>query len=226
MSKIRTVTNAQLFLDNDFGWRLQEISDIKTSIRSLEGAKSRTLIRAGVALLYAHWEGFVKNASQVYLEFVASQKLTYQELKICFIVFGLKKELDLIANSKRHAKNAKVIEFITNELGNRANLSYNDAIDTESNLSSTVFQGIIESLGIDSTPYETKFNLIDESLLSRRNRIAHGEFLDIGPNDYAGLSDEVVALMRSYKNNIENCLVLKSYMSVAAAQQSIAPDCL
>mgnify|MGYP000892156171 CR=1 FL=1 len=213
MSKIRTSIDLQTRLDEDFVWRIREISEMKISVRTAKANRDKTLVRAGIALLYAHWEGFIKNASQYYLEFVASQRLPYKDLKNCFIVFGLKKELDMIISSKQHAKNVRVIEFLKDELLNRAELSFKGAIDTESNLSSTVFANIAESVGVDTTPYQTKYNFIDESLLSRRNQIAHGEFLDISPEEYPDLSNEVVNLLRAYKTDIENCLVLKTYMA-------------
>ena len=51
------------------------------------------------------------------------------------------------------------------------------AIDTKSNLTSKVFANIANSLDIATVAYETKFNLIDESLVRRRNEIAHGNYL-------------------------------------------------
>ena len=59
-------------------------------------------------------------------------------------------------------------------------------------------------MGIDAKPYETKFNLIDSSLLKRRNCIAHGEYLELELNSYRLLADEVLALMRQLKTDIEN----------------------
>lgn len=213
MTRIRTQTDLLDLLDRDFSWRIREISDVKTSVRSIPSMRASTFLRAGVALLYAHWEGFIKTSSEFYLTFVGSQRLRYEELKTCFIVFGLKKELDFIAASKKHAKNVRAVEFIQGELGKRADLTYKGAINTKANLNSSVFETIATSIGIDPAPYETRYNLIDESLLSRRNRIAHGEFLDIDANEYATLSDEIVILMRSYKSDIENSLALKSYMA-------------
>jgi len=87
-----------------------------------------------------------------------------------------------------------------------------DAIDTESNLSSSVFENIALSIGIDPEPFKAKNNLIDESLLERRNTIAHGEYADLAPNDYRSLADEVIALMRDYKTAIENAAVQDKYL--------------
>ena len=46
-------------------------------------------------------------------------------------------------------------------------------------------------MDISTEPYETKFNLIDNSLVDRRNKVAHGEFLEIGGQDFGKLIDEI-----------------------------------
>jgi len=58
---------------------------------------------------------------------------------------------------------------------------------------------------------DTRFNLIDESLLKRRNNIAHGEYLDLGAEDFLTLVDDVTMLMRSYKNDVSNAASTRSY---------------
>jgi hypothetical protein len=77
-------------------------------------------------------------------------------------------------------------------------------INTKSNLSSEVMDEILSIIGIDKNCYQTKSNFIDESLLARRNSIAHGEYLDLNSESYKGVSDTVVSLLRQFKNDIEN----------------------
>jgi hypothetical protein len=101
MIKVRTEAQMLELLDKDFAWRLKEIADIRSSIPNAAGTKEKALLRAGVALLYAHWEGFIKTSSEYYLSFVSNQRLRYEQLKSCFIVFGLKKELNFIIDSKK-----------------------------------------------------------------------------------------------------------------------------
>jgi MAE_28990/MAE_18760-like HEPN len=85
MSKIRTVTQLQEALDAEMGWRIKEISAFKLASKTEEGGR-RVFVRAGVALVYAHWEGFIKAASEAYLDFVDNQGHMYRELKSCFAV--------------------------------------------------------------------------------------------------------------------------------------------
>lgn len=94
---------------------------------------------------------------------------------------------------------------------NTARLQLGSAINTESNLTSKVFSNIATSLNINISGYTSRFNLIDESLVHRRNKIAHGEFLDIGGPEFGDLLDEVLQIMREYKIDLENAASLAAY---------------
>jgi hypothetical protein len=209
MKKLRTRAAFQAYLDEEFAWRLKEIADIKESIRAAEPISRRAIIRAGVPILYAHWEGFVKASSEAILNFINNQKLTYRNLKPCFIAFGVKKWIREITISGNALQNIAAVEFFLNELDNRAEITFVGAIDTESNLSSTVFERIAISVGA----YKTKYVLIDKSLLERRNNIAHGEFLDVDQDDFEKLSDEVIVLLRFYKNDLQNMVQASHYLA-------------
>lgn len=211
MSKMRTVSDVQDVLDKEYAWRLKEISDVRSMIRTADDVRQRTLIRAGIPLLYAHWEGFVKIASETYLNYVSNRRHKYNELKSCFIVWGLKGRLNELSQSGNAHRNSEIIEFILNEMDSRANIPHKGVIDAASNLSSSVFANIAFSIGISTDSYETKYHFIDESVLRRRNQIAHGDYLDVGAADYQDISDEVLGLLRTYKTDIENALNLDLY---------------
>lgn len=215
MTKIRTVTILQDTLDREYAWRLRELNDLRLAIRGAR-PEAPTMIRASVALLYAHWEGFVKAATESVIEFVAYQRIPYNQLKQCYIVLGLKGHLMELAQARKPRAATAALDFILGSLDKPATLPFRGAIDTESNLSSKVFSSIAEWIGIDIARYETKFTLIDSSLLERRNRIAHGEYLDVDAQAYIDLSNHVIELMRWYKTDIENLIALNAYRSSAA----------
>jgi hypothetical protein len=89
-----------------------------------------------------------------------------------------------------------------------------DAIETRSNLNSEVFQEIAGWIGVDTAKYETKFNLVNESLVKRRNQIAHGEFLEIDENAFHDLVDETLLLLRWFKTDLENAIAVNSHLAV------------
>jgi hypothetical protein len=93
---VRTLGGLQDALDSEYSWRLKEIANLKLSVRREQSLPQTTLIRAGVAIVYAHWEGFIKAASISYLEYVNSLGLTYGELKTCFAVLGMKSHLNTL----------------------------------------------------------------------------------------------------------------------------------
>ncbi|MEO9697226.1 MAG: MAE_28990/MAE_18760 family HEPN-like nuclease [Hyphomicrobiales bacterium] len=214
MSKIRTLNEMQTALDQEMAWRIKEIGVFKVGAGS-NGPRRKPFIRAGVALLYAHWEGFIKNSSEIYLSYVESRALRYRDLKSCFVVFGLKGKINTLVDSKKSLPNVEAMDFILSNMNETAKLQISSAVNTGSNLTSKVFSNIAGSLDIDTSPYETKFHLIDSSLVDRRNKVAHGEFLDIEGSDFSSLVDDMLSLMRMYKTDIENAASLENYRRAA-----------
>ncbi len=210
MAKVKTLDQLQDVLDKEMSWRIKEIGVFRVGSKSNSSGR-KPFIRAGIALLYAHWEGFIKAASEYYLTFVESRGHTYRDLKTCFSVFGLKGKLDTLVEANKSAPNIAAMEFILSEMEAIAKLHIGSAIKAESNLTSKVFTNIATSLDIEIDQYETKFNLIDSSLVGRRNKIAHGEFLELDGKEFGKLADDVLNLMRAYKTDLENAASLKKY---------------
>lgn len=214
MVDIRTLDQLQDALDAEMGWRIKEIGVFRFGSRT-NSLERKPFIRAGIALLYAHWEGFVKSAAEAYLAYVESRGHSYSELKTCFSVFGLKGKLDTLVEAKKAAANVAALDFIIAEMHGVARFRLSSAINTESNLSSVVFKNIAQSINIDIQQYETKNNLIDISLVERRNKIAHGEFLEIGGKEFGELVTEVIGIMRQFKTDLENAASLEAYKRIA-----------
>jgi len=212
MSKIRTTSQLQEFLDHEFAWRLKEIHDIRSAARRADIASQKTFMRAGVALLYAHWEGFVKAGAEGYVNYLSCTGLRYSELKSCFVALGLRVHLHKAGSSGKSEAGITAIEFIMNNLNTPADLPLRNAIDTESNLSSAVFRNIVGWIGIDSGRYATRFTLLDESLLKRRNRIAHGQHLELDSAAFSQLVDQVLEMLRWFKTDLENAMATKAFM--------------
>ena len=216
MPDIRSLDQLQTALDKELSWRLKEIGTFSVASKA-NNQQAKYFVRAGVALVYAHWEGFIKVSSEIYLSYVESRRLKYRELKSCFVLFGLKAKISSIAESRKTAPNVMAFDFILDEMNEIARMRLANAVNTESNLTSRVFENIAASLDIDLKPYDTKFNLIDEGLVRCRNQIAHGEYLDISSKEFGELFAEVVGLMRLYKTDLENAASLQAYKRPASA---------
>lgn len=138
-------------------------------------------------------------------------------MQTCFVVLGFKKVLHDVQQSRQSQLNVTLVDFLRDGLATKSKLKIDTAINTESNLSASVFENILQSVGFATTPYETKTNLIDESLLKRRNTIAHGEYVDVAKEDWAKLADEVLQILRQFKTDIENAMALSTFKRVVAA---------
>ena len=215
MSKIRTPNDLSDRLSTDLAWRKIELSAIKGLIerREFELQKNKVLTRSGIAILYAHWEGYIKCAATAYLEFVSMQRnLRYCDLTDNFIAIAMKSRLDEAASTKQATIHNEVIKFLIESMEERIKLPKEGVITTGSNLSSDVLRQILALLGIDYRPYKTKQVLIDEKLLAKRNCIAHGEFLDVDVDSYRELHKEVINMMDLFRDQIENHAVQKLYL--------------
>lgn len=208
--RIRTKNELKDVLDKDFGWRIKELSYILFIVKSDTGKALGVSLRSSILLLYAHWEGFIKNAATAYLNFVKNQNLTYEELINCFVAISLKQKIKEFETTNKLTIHAQFIAYIKSSAKIIAPLNEN-VISTTSNLNSSILKEILTTIGLDFSPFELKSNLIDEQLLNYRNTIAHGEFLRIDKKEYAHLHSEVFMMMNSIKNEIENAAAMTLY---------------
>ncbi len=208
--KIRTKNELKDILDKDFGWRIKELSYLLLIVKHDTGKALGVSLRSSILLLYAHWEGFIKNAAMAYLNFVKNQNLTYEELVNCFVAVSLKQKIKEFEATNKSTIHTQFITYLKNSANVIASLN-ESVISTASNLNSSILKEILTTIGIDFSPFELKSNLIDEQLLNYRNTIAHGEFLTVDKKEYNQLHLEVFAMMKSIKNDIENAAAMTLY---------------
>lgn len=208
--KIKTREQLVDLLDAELGWRKKELTFIKSNAVS-NSANYKTYLRSGILLLYAHWEGFIKNSCEFYLSYVKYQKLEYIELKENFIALGLKYNLSEFEQTNKSTIHCKIVEFLLNQLNERANIPNENIIKTGSNLNSTILREILTSIGIDFSDYELKSNLIDSILLKNRNSIAHGQYVELDDIEFTNLHSEILWIMDDIKTKLTNAAILEEY---------------
>lgn len=214
---IRTTDELLEKVGTELIWRRKELSELKGLVQETRGQlRSRVIIRSAVALLYAHWEGFVKKSSSYYLEFVSSHRLPYGKLAPNFVALSIKSKFVELAASEKISGANGLADFFCNSLEKQSYVPYKGAVDTKSNLSSKVLQDLLSALGLPPTNFSTRMNYIDSNLVNPRNHIAHGEDFNLSIDEYMDLHESVMALLETYKNEVENAAVLKTYQRLAA----------
>jgi hypothetical protein len=210
--KTRTEDEILDLLDEEFAWRRKELTSIAADLASSGGRTRPVLLRAGTALLYAHWEGFIKSSADAYVDFVARRRPRYQDLCPGFLVLALRSRLSTLMSTEDASAHLTFVDFILNNMGSSAQLPRLGVIKTGSNLNSRRLKAIVLTLGLDYAPFELKENLIDTQLLDARNKIAHGKLLYPTYADFEHLNAEISALLRNFKDQISNAVVTRRYL--------------
>lgn len=214
--KLRTIDDLSKALNDEISWRKREIIELRMQAAKRDNSAQKTLLRAGVAVLYSHWEGFVKAASELLLKFISNQKLKNEQLSEVYVVQSLKSRLSSLAETKNADIAIESLRFIVGEMNKSSCINYKNYVNTESNLSSDVFDRIAKSIGVDVEKYMHLYPFIDESIVNKRNYIAHGDYMDVDVEEYKRISNRVFELISSYKDDIENIAVSKSYTKSVA----------
>lgn len=222
MTRIRTIYELQQGLDDELAWRKVELAIIQSqipassSLKAPLAEKTKCHIRSGVTLLYAHWEGFIKVAGNLYLEYIMFQRLKYIDLANNFVAMAAKKFLHDLDAADKVTAHIKITEFFLTHITERC--SYLAEIETKSNLSSAVLKEIVDSLGLDYNAYVTEEKLIDETLLKNRNHIAHGNYLLIDIGTFNKLQKTIIGLMELFAAQISNAASMQAYKRTPTQQ--------
>lgn len=213
--KIKKVEKLQDLLDSDFAWRKKELIDFQMMIHS---TGNKTICRMGLALLCAHFEGFIKKAANYYIVFVSSQNLKISELKINFAAIFSQGNLSSCSETNKISVFSDVLHTFLDCYENlNFNIRYSQdkpIIKTGGNPSSLVFKEILNSIGLDFSIYETKQKYIDTDLLSNRHGIVHGEKIFITENEFDETLKNIIEIMEVFKNQILDAAINQRYLKI------------
>ncbi|HUY92056.1 MAG TPA: MAE_28990/MAE_18760 family HEPN-like nuclease [Pirellulales bacterium] len=203
MTKLRTLSDLNDAMAADFAWRKKELHSIKSAVFDNEKtAKRDTYIRAAMAMLYAHWEGFIRNAGTMYLNFVAHQRLRNNELSRAMLALSAGRVIEEAVAGGKSAARMRVVDFFAGQMADRCKINHQRSINTRSNLSSTVLREIVETMGLDYRSFESREKLIDEKLLKNRNHIAHGHYLTVTVTEYEQIHSTIFSMMQEFSDQV------------------------
>jgi len=215
--KLRTSQEALDAIDWELATRTKELNNLCNAVRDCRDSFSANLSRAAFLLVYAHWEGGVKNCAGYYLDFVTRQGHRYEQLRTNFVTIACANSIQEAANSGKLQQYAQVVDFLVFNQGERFQRSKLFEIKTGSNLSSTVMDALCFNVGVQmGSSFELSRNFLDRSLLKTRNSIAHGS---LEPIDFRFLNESrerVIHLLDVFRTELQNAIVLRKYLRVSS----------
>jgi len=202
----RTVGELQQALDSSLVWRRIELSALRAEVDRSAAANAtsplaRAMARSALAMLYAHWEGFVRDSLATYVDFLSKRRLRFGELNegLLMTVFA---SLHRRIASGDEAAAQLLVDAVRRPATSRPQIPKNSMVNTRSNLRFVVLCEILDSVGIDSTEFETRAQLIDRSLCDARNAIAHGREQFPSPQSFSDLHDQVMTMMATIRDRV------------------------
>jgi len=173
-------------IHEDLAWRKKEISELYLLTCDKE---NEVLMKSMILVLYAHWEGYIKKSSKIYIKYICEKRLKLCDLTPNFKAIVLKTTISNTIDVKESLNLSKELEFMIKyhklqqkrfkvliDIDNEFNV---DIIDTNNNLNPKVFKNILNILGVKYVDsFSSRENYINSSLLGNRNAIGHGSKFD------------------------------------------------
>ena len=160
--KPQTIDDLSTAIRSDLGWRRRENQTMQSFVRGAQDQRKQAALRGAVAVLYAHWEGFVKYAGRSYYEFVKMRRLTNHALAIPFLAISIEKKYGRTDGPPGQTSAHQFIDWLLREWDRCANLPTAEEVISTSNLNSAVLRSIVMCLGL---PYEHDYLLAEKPVI-------------------------------------------------------------
>ena len=225
-------------IDSCRAWRRQELSRVKMDIESLNAEDGlyeqnvRYVLRRSYLMLYAHWEGYIKEVGQKYTKSVSKEKIQYRNASDVIVASSLKTALTNLGGANTHDAHIDFVNKFRDLLSDgkyvdRKYVKINEKIiDAKSNLNYELFIDILKKLDIVDniddkmlpSEIESLKTDIDTNLLKVRNEVAHGEktmgILGLKKNieEYLSLHDRISKIMYDFSEWVIDAWQEKRYL--------------
>lgn len=210
MSKPFSEDDLAAQLTQDLTCRLREISDLKAAVRSADDIARAALLRATLAICYAHWEGHIRFAARKYLTHIALRKLIFSALVPQFLRNDFLPRLAVIGQ-KSFKEKGEIIDLIIASSSSRFSRVNENLSHTRSNLNYEILMNICLFCVVKPSVFDDHKVFIDVILLKRRNAIAHGRNTFIDTTEFDDLTDNTINLMRLFSSELQANAYLRAY---------------
>ncbi len=206
----KTPEELQSSLQHDRAWRRIELGISLRHASHADVGDSEAMCRAFWLLQYAHWEGFVKNAVDRYLNFIAIRQLKFSELQHGFRLLPASPLYSAMKQIQNNDPDKLAALSRISLIGDQRFKKKHIEVSTNSNLRFCVLQNLSTVACVDLHSFVSA-SYLDKILADRRNEIAHGSWLVIDKTEASKLRDTCSSWMDQILNNLVNAASLESY---------------
>ena len=201
--------------------RKKEITDFYMYIQICQSSGvAEILNKSFILLLYAHWEGFIKEYTIKYFSFIISQKLVLSKLTENFLLIYLKSLLKTYKVNKNIFQEKKILDLVSK--GPKFKIEIDEyfkeyTVGSENNLKFQNYKNICTILNYDFIDETNIFETNLEKLVHNRNSIAHTG-LKAKENTYSDILDIeimknlIVREMENFHSFMEKNIINKEYL--------------
>lgn len=163
-------------LTTDLVWRESELVILKKALlqTSVGSQQENTLLRANLAMVYAHYEGFCKFSIGVYIDALNKLKLPRKDLNWKLALLSMSGFIDEV---KKEGQPAEVFLKLSQEFNDQIELiAKYEQLSEISNLWPDLLISLLKQYNLNSS-IVSEHRITLESLVTKRNQIAHGKGL-------------------------------------------------
>jgi len=204
----------EIEIEKDLKWREAELVTLKHhAIRSRTNATAyRASLRALWAMLYAHFEGFTRFCWELMLDEIERSKTKRQDLLESIAITSLESFFATVrGNLSSENLWSCFLSEVPRQLSEEAVFPEKYRLSTDSNLWPEIFRRETSKLGITCHEMD-RYDSFMKSLVSRRNKIAHGETMTIRSLDeYEPYENAVTLVMHELAVAVVDMLGGKRY---------------
>jgi hypothetical protein len=156
-----------------------------------------------IAMAYAQLEGFVKDALQLYVDFIEKQRLSRSEALACIVAYAWSPDFERLKNKMGLSDRIRFVETRLDDLTQPLVFGKKEkSINTRSNLGSGVLDELAMTFGLNRNALLEHKKKLD-ALKHNRNAIAHGARSERVSD---GQVDDAITCAQSLFDVIERCL--------------------
>ncbi len=172
------------------------------------------MVRMAIPLLYANWEGYIKEVCQLYLEYIERSGTKSRELKADLVGYLWSSSLKSLTGGLNFEKKKAIAELALHRMGDCVKFSESERnIYTKANLNFEVLKDIADHLCFNISLLNTYKRHLNR-LVNLRNNIAHGSFPSSMDYDiFNGHAESVIGLMEGFENIVIYNLDIRNFCS-------------